>query len=297
MSLATTDNHVFTRGLIAAVGTALQEGTSIGEAIYSTATLVFDKASICSMVVMLTRPDDTPETYRCDAGPLTEPLEAIVTHQLQLVSEEVYGENHSVAKMITVPRPGAEDEIANVKGLLSVPLSIDSEHNGQLLVITEDHTLYDASELHGLSCIADLLGHAISKQRTASNTALESSDPTGVAPILYFRIEHVAAIEAVFGRESVDMLFSDIIQRIERTPCLSVIARVQDSGIAIVLSDHVVSTKNLSNLCLKACSDLVIQDKVRVQVTAQSGLEPRTANAFIAPEQPRTIPLKQTVTA
>ena len=299
MSLATTDNRVFTRGLIASVGATLQNDHSIESAIRSIAPLVFERPSICSMAVMLTDSKGTSETYRCDAGPLSEPLEALVTHQLKLATEETLGDG-STTKVVRIKLHSADDVIANVKGLLSVPFDIDAERHGQLILLTKDHALCDESELQAMSYIADLLGRAFSRHVSASHVAPNNSDQPAVAPVLYFRIEHVGAIEAVFGRENVDILFNDVIQRIERVlPCLAVIARVEDSGIAIVLSESVASTTALSELCLKACSDIVIQDKVRVQVTAQSGIESRVDNdnAFIAPQQPRTRPHKNIATA
>ena len=49
-----------------------------------------------------------------------------MTHQLKLATEETLGDG-STTKVVRIPLHSADDVIANVKGLMSVPFDIDAD--------------------------------------------------------------------------------------------------------------------------------------------------------------------------
>lgn len=290
MSNGTQHASIMSKSDLVKVGISCQNAANIQDIIHGISDPILSIPGVGTVAVAIKAGQNNYLVYSRANGPLDADIALIINDQIQRHLEDISGQRHINCHNRNLASRLVSSDSIRPRALWSVDLGDENQPAGSLIIFTEDRGLFSAEDLFDFRQIGRLAGSAI--EYFTAEIIVPSDDilQSPQAPVLYFQVQHLAAIEAVFGEEQVNTVMNTVTERIARAvPSVAVIARLGAGAIAVVLADSRVDTSELAGACLRACRDIAIEEKVLIQMTTSTVLP--ASNTIEAPQPlspPRT---------
>ncbi|MEE2755183.1 MAG: diguanylate cyclase [Myxococcota bacterium] len=290
MSNETKNTSIISKSDLVKVGISCQNSSNIQDVIHGISEPILSIPGVGAIAVAIHAGRNNYLVYSRTNGHIDSGIALIINDQIHRHLEEVSGQRQINCHSRTLPSRLVNSNSSSPRALWSVALGDENQPSGSLIIFTEDRGLFSADDLIDFRQLGRLAGSAI--EQFTGDIIIPDDDilQAPQAPVLYFQVQHLAAIEAVFGEDQVNTVMNTVTDRIARAvPSVAVIARLGSGAIAVVLADARVDTSELAGACLRACRDIAIEEKVLIQMTSSTAIPTEGGLGGIDPLTPPAI--------